>query len=423
MGGGGNNKGGMEMASITVERQKPNTKWVNNHKTKKENHHPKQKLIVTKQSKHSIWKDVLWVFILTRILIYAISLGSYSFLHQELPSDHQLWHNVQPSQEKFLRIWEKWDSIHYLSIMENGYSYFKPAAMNTAFFPLYPIAGYTLNLIIQNRTLALLLVSNLTFLFALFFIYKLVRLDETQDTTRRTIFYLSIFPFSLFFAGAYTESLFLLNLAATIYYIRTAQFGKATLFGFLLTATRLVGSAALIAVFIEYQSYRQEINSKKNWQILLFGIMGLGLVFYMLYTYLSFGNFFSIFESSQNGWNRQLSWPWESLFSTLGRMQKGSAFPIFPFNLVLSFISIALCIVTFKKLRISYAWLSTLLLLIPLSSGTLKSFPRYMIVIFPLFILLGRWGQNRYVDMAITAISLIYLGMFTTLYSNWLYIG
>jgi Gpi18-like mannosyltransferase len=374
-------------------------------------------------SRHKIWKDVLFIFILTRILIYAISLSSHAFIQRELPADHQLWHDIQPSDNTFLRIWEKWDSIHYLSIMENGYSHFTPEAMNTAFFPLYPLTSYLVNALIQNRTLSFLLVSNLAFLFALFFLYKLVRLDEPENTARKTILYISVFPFSLFFAGAYTESLFLLNLCATFYYTRTAQWGKATLFGFLLTATRLVGIAALPAIFLEYIRHQKEKDKTIDWNVLLFGIMGLGLVAYIAYTWIAFGNPLSIFESSKNGWNRQLAWPWVSIFKTISRMNAGSAFPIFTYNFILAIASLVLCGFTFKKLRLSYSLLSLFLILIPLSSGTLKSFPRYMIVVFPLFVLMAKWGENRYVDMAIAAVSLIYLGLFTALYSNWVYVG
>jgi hypothetical protein len=61
--------------------------------------------------------------------------------------------------------------------------------------------------------------------------------------------------------------------------------------------------------------------------------------------------------------------------------------------------------------------------LLPLSSGLLMSQRRYMWVLFPVFILLARWGANRWVDRAITTVSLLGLGLCTALFANWYWVG
>ena len=61
--------------------------------------------------------------------------------------------------------------------------------------------------------------------------------------------------------------------------------------------------------------------------------------------------------------------------------------------------------------------------LIPISSGLLMSQRRYMWVLFPAFILLARWGQHQWVDRAITALSLLGLGLFTAMFANGYWVG
>jgi hypothetical protein len=61
--------------------------------------------------------------------------------------------------------------------------------------------------------------------------------------------------------------------------------------------------------------------------------------------------------------------------------------------------------------------------LLPFSSGLLMSQRRYMWVLFPVFILLARWGRNPWVDRIIFVVSLLLLGLFTALFANWYWVG
>lgn len=56
--------------------------------------------------------------------------------------------------------------------------------------------------------------------------------------------------------------------------------------------------------------------------------------------------------------------------------------------------------------------------LVPLSSGLLMSQRRYMWVLFPVFILLARWGDRPWVDHLVTTLSLLGLGLYTALFAN-----
>jgi hypothetical protein len=56
--------------------------------------------------------------------------------------------------------------------------------------------------------------------------------------------------------------------------------------------------------------------------------------------------------------------------------------------------------------------------ILPFSSGLLMSQRRYMWVLFPVFILLARWGDRPWVDRLITTVSLIGLAIFTALFAK-----
>jgi hypothetical protein len=62
--------------------------------------------------------------------------------------------------------------------------------------------------------------------------------------------------------------------------------------------------------------------------------------------------------------------------------------------------------------------------IIPFSSGLLMSQRRYVWILFPVFILLARWGSRHpWLDRLITATFLLMLSLFTALFANWYWVG
>jgi len=46
-----------------------------------------------------------------------------------------------------------------------------------------------------------------------------------------------------------------------------------------------------------------------------------------------------------------------------------------------------------------------------------------MWVLFPAFVLLAIWGENKWVDRTVTLVSLMGLALFTALFANWYWVG
>jgi len=371
----------------------------------------------------SEWKLLVGIFLVTRIPVLLLPYSAYKFtvLRPRLPES--IWHGLTPSSNTYFYIWEKWDAIHYLNLIAKGYGPYAAGKLNTAFFPAYPLVCRLVSFLVGSDILAGLLVSNLAFFGAMVLLYKLLRLDHERKTAERAVFYAAIFPMSLFFSGIYTESLFLLAALGTLYSARKNRWLEAFLWGSLATATRPVGIALVPAILFEY--YRQRRFELRLTDKGIFGVLlaPSGLWLYMLYQKLAFGSFFSFLHSSREVWGRHLSPPWVSVLTHIHRIAAGRGFPVFIYNILMLVLITVVLVELFRRRYYTYGIYAAGAILMPLLSSTLKAFARYVIIVFPLYLVLALWGKNRWSDRLITVLSLLYLGFFLTVMSQWGYLG
>jgi hypothetical protein len=76
-----------------------------------------------------------------------------------------------------------------------------------------------------------------------------------------------------------------------------------------------------------------------------------------------------------------------------------------------------------RRLRPSYMVYMLLSVLVPMSTSSLMSMPRFALVLFPMFVLFGIWGAKSNVNNAIVAFSLPLLGLFTVLFADWYWVA
>ena len=62
-------------------------------------------------------------------------------------------------------------------------------------------------------------------------------------------------------------------------------------------------------------------------------------------------------------------------------------------------------------------------ILIPMSTSSLMSMPRFALVLFPMFMMFGVWGARASVNNAIVAFSLPILGLYTVLFADWYWVA
>jgi hypothetical protein len=92
-------------------------------------------------------------------------------------------------------------------------------------------------------------------------------------------------------------------------------------------------------------------------------------------------------------------------------------------ELTFTALMIVVLIAGFRRLRPSYSAFMALSILVPMSTSSLMSMPRFALVLFPMFVVLALWGERHSINNAIVAFSLPLLGLFTVLFANWYWVA
>jgi Gpi18-like mannosyltransferase len=331
-------------------------------------------------------------------------------------------HHFSTEHGVLLDVWGRWDAEHYLAIATQGYH-----GKDIAFFPLYPFLVRVLGGFIGDHLIAGLLISNIAFLLALAYLYALVKLEfDDHSVAYHAIFYIAIFPTAIFFSAVYTESLFLLLTVASVFYARRGNFITSGIFGALASMTRVEGILTALPLAYEvWRGWRERRGTTLARGVVGLGLVPLGLAAYMFFLYALQGDPMA-FSKVQSDWNRHLAPPWVSIANTVqaifkGPLTSGSTSHIIELVFTLAFLG--MMIAAFRTLRPSYAWYFAASLLVPMCTASLMSMPRFVLVVFPAFMLLALWGRRPAVNSALVSFFLPVLGLFTVLFADWYWLA
>lgn len=356
-------------------------------------------------AKKSEIKYIFILFISTRVALTLIGLFSRLTLERQYGKQY-IW-----SKYLWLDIWGVWDTFWYMDIATNGYSLpgsnpLDQDQANYAFFPLYPLLMKVLGeIFVGQHYLAGVILSNVSLIVACIFLYKLLRLDlNSQKISFNTIKYLFLSPTAFIFSGVFTESLYLALIILCFYFAKKKNWLLVGIAGCFLSLTRALG---VFIIFPMLYEYFKEVNfdfKKTKADLFFLLLIPLGLILFAIYNYHLTGDFLA-FTHIQSTWNRNLVNPlkvlrnglYQGLFKSDMRDLLESSFAI---------VSLILLLISSKKINFSYwiFWLYSIL--IPLLTG-LESLPRYILPIFPLYILLAQFSRSRYFDQAAT----LFLGL------------
>jgi hypothetical protein len=250
----------------------------------------------------------------------------------------------------------------------------------------------------------------------------------------------------------YTESLYMTLVIATFYYARESAWGRAALAGALAAATRNTGIllAAVVALEGMHQAGFRFLPPRwwhsfapkawfgaqlqailRSWRALLaaFGVP-LGLVAYMVYLNRAFGDPLA-FIHVQATWGRDVSAG--GLLNVVGQtiidlnigpqLLVGQFNPVVLLDLVATVIFGLLLIGLMRTMRPAYVLFVALTFLVPLSTGTVGSMARYVLMLFPCFLLLAKWGRHAWVDRLVLGVSLPFMAYSAILFSHWYFVG
>lgn len=341
-----------------------------------------------------IWESV--IFILELILPYSgIPVqNKFKYIETIIRSPVFLWNRAN------------FDGIHYLDIIRKGYGLYQQA-----FFPFYPVVTRLVSPLFSNRNLVTgFLISNLSFLSALFVFYKLILLDYTDKVAQRTLLFLLLFPTSFYFTLVYTESLFLLLVLLCFYFARTRKWFWSGIFGALAANTRFVGIFLFPAILYELFSVNIIHNLPPSVgttpkavakfiirRLIPILIIPLGLIIYMYYLNVNYNDPLMFihtqpfFGTGKSG--GRIILPYQVLWRYLKMIfvtEINSTFYIVWLEFLTTMLFAFLLIKSYLlKIRSSYLIFAVIAFMVPILGGTLSSMPRYCLILFPCFICLG----------------------------------
>ncbi len=319
-------------------------------------------------------------------------------------------------------VWARWDAGYYLSIASNGYSFH---GEELAFFPAYPFLIRLFALGLPSLMLwSGFVVSNLAFILAALLLWQQVKLDFDESIAWGTVITLAVFPTSLFFSAIYTESVFLLFSVLVYWFSARQQYVLAGLFVSAASLTRVTGLLLFIIPLVEILCHRPP----RLWgRVVATGFTsGVGMSLYGLYLWVTQGSPLAfILAQAEFGRAKVLTWPWQTVYDSLAVVLGYDRFQdnwfmrvVSAQDLLAALLFIACTTWAFFVVRKSlfvYSVAAILLLLAshgPFTLG-LFSMSRYVLTLFPSFIVLGvlieRTSKLKWVIWTLLFVFLLFL--------------
>jgi hypothetical protein len=350
--------------------------------------------------RRSSWPAVLVVWASSRLLF----LGAGALGRWRLENGDVIGAYREPLGA--LSYWAHWDGRWFAHVAQHGYD----STAATAFFPLFPLllrAGETVGL---GVAVAGVVVSLLATLAALYFVHELGRAWVGDRAALVGTAALAFFPVAFFLNAAYSDPLFLALTAGAFWatYLRRDLL-LAGLFAYLAALTRNLGVLLVLPLAWEWLRARREFG----W-ISLVGVAGpvVGLGTYVLYLWRGAGEPLLFSLAYRQNWGREFTNPFTTARHGLERAGDGvdylwpprvfetpSVNPGFLLSNTLGFASLVLVVVGLVAVvatrsipfgALMYAVPAALgPLLLDMHGFPLISYPRYVLVVFPLFLALG----------------------------------
>jgi len=370
----------------------------------------------------------VFVFLATRIGIMAVAYVAVSVI----PPASTIYH-LRGTDNRLLDVFgSRWDTGFYVSIAEEGYRYQGVELPSVAFFPLLPLLMRGLAAIVGDAVVAGILIANLALLGALIVLHRLVLEEWGAAVAERSVWYLAVFPASLFGSAIYTESLFLLTTIGAYFLARRGRWLPAGLLGIAAALTRLHGM--LVAVLLVGEWWRQWRGARSGRPSLAAlaaaAAAPLGTAAHMLYCWRAFGSPVA-FASAASAWGRIPKPPFTTMAEVVRTPPGGWCSGLLAgtihvdnwidLSAVLVFLLLGCALLALSR------WGEGLFVVLGVSlsfgSGLLMSQRRYMWVLFPAFVLLGVWGERPRLDRTLTLVSVLGLALFTALFANGYWVG
>lgn len=333
----------------------------------------------------------------------------------------------------------KWDGGYYLSIAQSGYSLDSP---NMAFYPLFPVLLRLLRALGIGWVSAGSLINTIALLIASQGLYLLtMEVTKKRKVAILTILAWLAFPSAHFFIAFYTEAVFVALATWSLLLLLRKKYLASGILAALAGGTRGVGIIFAVVIAVQYLSDKNWSWRKIDWQIISIPVAFAGTGAYWLWLYdktnvYPWVYFAGIYDKY---------WPYmgfePNIFRTIYKETAGmiglvgsttwlddwlsQLFTRLHFFIAWLAIAWSAWMGWRKKLPISLVVYSGLTALTLLLTGNFVSDSRYILAVFPVFILIAIWldKQSEWVRTLYFVLSAVGLGAMLTMFSNGYWVG
>ena len=324
------------------------------------------------------------VVLVTRLALLIVAMVTVRTVPRIGPYPEQLYDRFLANDPLFDG-WARWDVSHYVAVARLGYG--DPDSPShdggVGFFPLYPLLMRGAVAVVGDEpegpalAFAALAISFACFLVAVPLFAGLVADQLGERIARTATLLLCVSPFSFFFTAAYSESLFLLLVVASLRLGLSGRWRAAALVAGLATGSRLVGLAIAPAlIFLAWR--RGEPIRELVWTAVL---SVWGVVAYFGYLWVETGNPFAYF-SAQANWGNWSDYVWYYLDflirDPVGYFTGDERRLVIALNVVLGLGAMVVLPLVWRWLDEATALLTTLLVVVQFAN-TWVSLGRYLL--------------------------------------------
>ena len=372
-------------------------------------------------------REVLPIFLTVRVGLSLWMFLVRQIFSQAIPPDPvaRPYLGVAVETNPWLEPWQRWDTLHYQAIAERGYG-----AFDSALFvpPLYPgLIRLTSRLIYSDSLLSALIVSNVAALAGMAAFYSLARAEAADPSrARRAVLYLSIFPTGFFWFAGYTESLLLLFSSVALLAARRSRWLVSGLAAGLAALSRLTGALLIVPVGA---SALLAVRKDRSWRpIVAAGGALLGALAFPLYVWLGMGlSPLAPIEVQAARAQGGFAFPGVNLTIAIQRLAGGEANFADLFDLGLLLLFIGLAVPVWRQLSRPLALFYLGYLLLHLSRvaeiAPLLGMARYVLVLFPAYLVLAGWGRRPWIHRLIVYLSAAGLLLLSGQFAIWGWVG
>lgn len=343
---------------------------------------------------------LIWLFSLFFALVFVYLTFNFS--------DNGGIYFLNNNQSAFLRLASmlaQWDGGNYFQIIQNGYS----REHFFAFFPLYPgIIKIFVNVI---NPIIFGIVINIVFLIVfLKFLQKYSRVQYPKQEKTIVLAVLT-FPSAFIFLCLYPESLFLALTCLSAYLFFTKhEYLPAMVFASLASITRVQGIIFLALIIIWLLKLKISLTQKLTLSI--FSLVP--TLSFLVVQKIYLGSYFG-FIQSQTFWQRFQIPEFALQFDYFGLVAIN--------NLVFVVFALVLFKYLSHKLTTFDRYYLLISLTFPFFTGSLDSYPRYLLSAYPFFVLITyliRKPGIKYVYLSIVIfLQSVFLSLFVT--GHWIF--